>query len=76
MIETTVKYGNMIHSDKTVAKKTVMKCDNLDEFHVELEKAFSLDRTKNTTTANIEKMSIETISYIPYFKIYRGDEEE
>ena len=76
MIETTVKYGNMIHSDKTVAKKTVIKCDNLDEFHAELEKAFSLNQTKHTITANIERMSIETVSYIEYFKVYRGDEEE
>ena len=75
MIETTVEYGNIIHSDKTVAKKTVMKCNNLVEFNNELELAFRLSSKVNTVTADIRKMTIEIVSYTHYTQLIPIDEK-
>ena len=71
-----VKYGNIIHADGTVLKRTITTYGTVEEFR----EAFRLHQNSgNITEANIKQRTIEVQEYVSmeeYFDVYDMSKEE
>ena len=71
-----VTYGNIIHADGTVLKRTVTTYGTMEEFR---EALAEYQNNSNVIEANIKYRTIEMREYVPmdeYFDIYDMSQEE
>ena len=71
-----VTYGNIIHDDGTIVKRTITKYETIQD----LRQAWSESlRLATTREANLKELTIEIREYVPaeeYFDVYDMSQEE
>tara|TARA_R100000734_G_C3303171_1_gene93673 strand:+ start:184 stop:438 length:255 start_codon:yes stop_codon:yes gene_type:complete len=73
-----VKYGNIIHDDGTVIKRTTTKYETIQDLR-QAWNNLSKSRNDYMREANIKELTIEIREYVPvdeYFDLYDMSQEE
>jgi len=73
-----ITYGNIIHADGTVLKRTTTQYETMEEFRQAWGETSETDNDF-VREANIKQLTIEVREYVPaeeYFDIYNMSQEE
>jgi len=74
MIDEITKYGHIIHSDGTVKKETLIRCENKYEFMELLKIAFQNLDSRIQVSGDLDKLQIKKIVFVNYLEL-EGEEE-
>lgn len=74
MIDEITKYGNIIHSDGTVSKETIIRCENRYEFMALIKIAFQNLDSRMQVSGDLERLTIKKVIFVNYLEL-EGEEE-